>query len=255
MLIDFLNNLLAGERNVESITYINSEIEPETKDNKGVRIDVYCKSDDGSVFIVEMQLSKQSHFVNRAIYYVARALVDQGIKGNEWDYRLCPVYGVFFMNFKLPELHGKFRTDAKLLDTESHEQVSNLIHMTFLQLPLFDKKEENECTNDFERWIYVLSNMEVLDRMPFAAKDSVFQRLADVCDIRKLTRDQMFAYNESLMSYRDYLSSMDTAFTDGVKEGLRQSIKCMLEDGKTISEIARILHKTEDEIKDVLKDM
>lgn len=37
-------------------------------------------------------------------------------------------------------------------------------------LPLF-KKEESECENDFERWIYILKNMSTFERMPFLARE------------------------------------------------------------------------------------
>ena len=37
-------------------------------------------------------------------------------------------------------------------------------------LPLF-KKEENDCENDFERWIYILKNMSTFERMPFLARE------------------------------------------------------------------------------------
>ena len=38
-------------------------------------------------------------------------------------------------------------------------------------------KEEDECENDFERWIYILKHMDTLDRMPFKARKAVFERL------------------------------------------------------------------------------
>ena len=42
----------------------------------------------------------------------------------------------------------------------------------FLELPAFEK-EEDDCQNDFERWIYVLKHMDTLQRMPFKARKSV----------------------------------------------------------------------------------
>lgn len=38
----------------------------------------------------------------------------------------------------------------------------------YLSLPFFDKSEE-ECETGFEKWIYVLKYMEVLERLPFTA--------------------------------------------------------------------------------------
>ena len=47
----------------------------------------------------------------------------------------------------------------------------------FIELPSFTKEEE-DCETDFERWIYVLKNMETLQRLPFQARNSVFKKLA-----------------------------------------------------------------------------
>ena len=37
----------------------------------------------------------------------------QGQIGKQWQYRLLPIYGVYFLNFKLPEFTD-FRTDVVL---------------------------------------------------------------------------------------------------------------------------------------------
>lgn len=56
-------------------------------------------------------------------------------------------------------------------------------------LPLF-KKEENECENDFERWIYILKNMSTFERMPFLARNAVFKKLSEIADISALSKDE-----------------------------------------------------------------
>ena len=43
------------------------------------------------------------------------------------------------------------------------------------------------CENDFDRWIYVLKNMETFNRLPWMAKDSVFHRLSEIADVSAMT--------------------------------------------------------------------
>lgn len=50
----------------------------------------------------------------------------------------------------------EFRTDVALFDKKSRRQVSDVVRMTFLQLPLFRTDDPENCKNDFERWIYTL---------------------------------------------------------------------------------------------------
>ena len=60
----------------------------------------------------------------------------------------------------------KLRTDVILADKETGELFSEKFRQIFIALPLF-KKSEEECETNFERWIYILNNMETLKRMPF----------------------------------------------------------------------------------------
>ena len=88
----------------------------------------------------------------------------------------------------------------------------------FLQLPCF-KKEESECENDFERWIYVLKNMETLQRLPFKARKSVFEKLEQIVDIASLSKEERMKYDESIKVYRDQLATLDFAKQKGRAEG------------------------------------
>ena len=84
--------------------------------------------------------------------------------------------------------------------------------------PLF-KKEENECENDFERWIYILKNMSTFERMPFLARNAVFKKLSEIADISALSKDERDKYDESIKRMRDAISLMTTAKNEGREEG------------------------------------
>ena len=84
--------------------------------------------------------------------------------------------------------------------------------------PLF-KKEENECENDFERWIYILKNMSTFERMPFLARNAVFKKLSEIADISALSKDERDKYDESIKRMRDAISLMTTAKKEGREEG------------------------------------
>ena len=99
-MINFLNSLLEGERVITKLEYMNNERVAKQKDERRVIYDLYCKTDTGEHIIVEMQKRSQKHFKDRALYYSACSIVEQGTKG-DWNYELTPVYGVFFIDFVL----------------------------------------------------------------------------------------------------------------------------------------------------------
>ena len=97
------------------------------------------------------------------------------------------------MNFRLDDSPGKLHTDIVLSDRDTHEVFSDKLRFIFIELPAFTKEEE-ECITDFERWIYVLKNMETLNRLPFKARKAVFEKLEKIIDIASLTKEERRKY-------------------------------------------------------------
>ena len=84
---------------------------------------------------------------------------------------------------------------------------------------------------DFERWIYVLKNMETLNRMPFKARKSVFEKLEKIVDIASLSKEERAKYDESIKVYRDSLVTMEFAEQKGRAEGLAEGMEKGLAKG------------------------
>ena len=234
LLICFLNDLFAGEFVIKSLSFGNKEQIGLSKDSREVIFDIYCTTDEGKEIIVEMQNRGQEHFIDRALYYTSRVIVNQGIKG-EWDYDIRPVYTICFMNFIDPLLpFGKFRTDMILADRDNGKMVSDKIRMVYLMLPFFEKTE-TECETDFERWIFVLKNMNTFERMPFLAKNAVFKKLAEISDLRTLSKKDMDKYEDSIRIMRDayatYKYAIKTGLEDGRKQGLEEGMAQGIEKG------------------------
>ena len=227
--IDFLNLLLDGERHIADLTIHNPEIQPETEEERLVVFDLYCQSDDGTQFIVEMQTARQSFFLSRSLYYQSRAIIAQGEKGKNWCYHLQPVYGIFFMDFTMPESSG-LRTDVALMDMKTHKVFNPQLRQIYLEMPRFTK-EADECENDFERWLYLIKNMRILKRMPFKAKRAVWDKLLEVADVASLSQKEHEAYQRALMNYWDYHNAMEAAQEDGHKAGWTKGHKVGLEEG------------------------
>ena len=227
--IDFLNLLLDGERHITDLTINNPEMQPETEAERLVVFDLYCESDDGTQFIVEMQAARQNFFLDRSLYYQSRAIVAQGEKGKNWCYDLQPVYGIFFMDFTMSECSG-LRTDVALMNMNTNKVFNPKLRQIYLEMPRFTK-EANECENDFERWLYLIKNMKMLKRMPFKAQRAVWDKLLEVADVASLNKDEKALYDRALKNYRDYHSIMETAQMDGHKAGWKEGHEAGLKAG------------------------
>ena len=93
--------------------------------------------------------------------------------------------------------------------------------MIFLQLPYFTK-ELDACTDIFEKIIYVLKHMEILQRMPFLAQDAVFKRLSEIAEVAALSKEERREYDESLRHYRDTIAVMHGQYMEGMEKGMEK---------------------------------
>jgi len=171
----------------------------------------------------------QSNFKERSIFYLSRAIVNQGRTGHDWKFEIKAVYGVFLMNF-IMDKNIKLRTDVILADKETGELFSEKFRQIFIALPLF-KKSEEECETNFERWIYILNNMETLKRLPFKARKAVFEKLEEIADVASMSPKERELYDNSVKVYRDYLVTMDAAEKEGIKKGMEEGMKEGLKKG------------------------
>jgi predicted transposase/invertase (TIGR01784 family) len=89
--------------------------------------------------------------------------------------------------------------------------------------------------------------MEILDRMPWAAQNAVFQRLAEVAEVSKLSKEERLEYDHALKRYRDTLNAMTGAEqkgraegrTEGRAEAIRDNALKMKADGMPAELIAK----------------
>ena len=259
VLLAFLNSLLKGERCIVDIQYLDKEKLGMSDGNRSLIYDILCKTDTGEYIIVEMQNKSQPYFRNRSVYYLSRSIVEQGEQGSEWEYNIKAVYLIAFLNFHLKGLVEEFRTDVALMDMQRKELFSDKMRMVFLQLPYFTK-EVDECNNIFEKIIYVLKHMDILQRMPFLAQDAVFKRLSEIAEVSSMTKEERRQYDESLKHFRDTIAVMHGQYLEGMEKGRAEGMekgraeanvdnaKRMKADGMAPELIAKYTGLTVDEI-------
>ena len=264
-LITFLNGLFEDELVIKDVTFAKTEKLGLRPGDRGVVFDVYCVTNEGKHVIVEMQKKEQEYFADRALYYTARAIVQQGIRG-VWDYHLAPVYTVCFMDFvSSSPMLKEFRTDLVLTDLQTRQLVSDRMRIVYLQLPLFDKHTEAECMDIFNCWIYIMKNMNMFEQMPFSEKYPVFRKLAEIGDLRKLSREELELYDEDIKNMRDIYATrkfdekrgMEKGMAkgraegkvEGKAEGKAEVARNLLAMGMSWSQIMQATGLTEDQLK------
>ena len=224
VLLAFLNSLLENERVIVDLKFLDKEQLGIVEGDRSLIYDIYCETDTGEHVIVEMQNKYQPYFKERSIYYSARSIVEQGERGSDWKYDIKAVYLISFLNFKISDISEGFRTDVALMDMDQRTQFSDKIRLVYLQLPYFTKEAE-ECETVFEKIIYTLKHMDILQRMPWMAQNAVFQRLSEIAEVASLNKEERMKYDESLRAYRDTIAVMDGQYQEGERKGIEEGIE------------------------------
>ena len=253
LLISFLNALFNNdEKEIEDVQYLNSEHLGDGYGDRRAVFDVYCKTKDGSRFIVEMQKAEQTYFKDRSLYYSTFAIREQAPKGKDWDYHLEDVYTVGVLNFKFPGDEypaDSYRHEIKLKDVEDNHVFYPKLTFVYLEMPKFNMAED-ELVTMFDKWMFVLRNLSRLLNRPKALQDRIFDRLFEQAEIAKYSPEERREYEVSVKNYWDYNSTMKTAATNASNERAKkiaQNLKAM--NVMTTGQIAEATGLTAEEIK------
>jgi predicted transposase/invertase (TIGR01784 family) len=255
LLLDFLNELLKEEQGqIKELTYLKSEHLGTSEIDRKAIFDLYCENEKGEKFIVELQKSKQNFFKDRTVYYSTFPIREQA-KRADWNYELKAVYTIAILDFVFDEdKHepGKFRYDVKLTDIETKKIFYDKLTFIYLEMPKFNKTVD-ELETRFDKWLYVLRNLNRLDKIPEKLKERIFEKLFETAEIAKFTPDQVQSYEDSLKYYRDMKNSLDTAKDEGRIEGKIEGkievAKNLLKNGASIDLIIKSTGLTGEEIK------
>ncbi len=224
LLRDFLNELLKEEQGeIVALTYLKSEHLSSSELDRKAIFDLYCENEKGEKFIVELQKTKQNFFKDRSVYYSTFPIREQA-KRADWNYELKAVYTVAILDFVFDEdkhQKDKYRYDVKLTDTETQKVFYEKLTYIYLEMPKFSKSVE-ELETRFDKWLYVIRNLNRLDRIPDKLKERIFEKVFEAAEIAKFTPEQVRSYEDSLKYYRDLKNSLDTAFEEGKEEGMEE---------------------------------
>ena len=77
----------------------------------------------------------------------------------------------------------------------------------------------HECDTLYKKWLYVLNNIEIMERLPKELNNQIFRKLKSIVEVERMTPDQRLEYELSLSVERDLSAALDTSFEDGMEKG------------------------------------
>jgi predicted transposase/invertase (TIGR01784 family) len=224
ILISFLNEILPDKHRITDLTYAKSDQTGLTSDSRSAIFDLFCTSQSGEHFIVEMQKARQNYFKDRSVFYTSFPIQEQAQKG-EWNYQLEAIYLIGILDFTFSEdaSEKQVRHEVQLKDQQCRVFYDKLTYV-YLEMPHFNKREEELETN-FDKWMYVLRQLPNLQERPRALQEKVFAKLFEAAEIARFNKEDRLGYEASLKTYRDLKNVVDTSFDEGKAEGLEEGFE------------------------------
>lgn len=200
-LLNFLNIIFRGRKDIVDLTYRDTERTGEADDIGTVIFDLMVETRSGDEIIIEMQAGSQRNFKKRILYYASRTISDKAPKGDrgEWGYAIPEVYTVVVMGgFRLPDSDKKqVLHDICLCDRDSGKIFHEGMGFIYIELINFEKGEL-ELDTDLDKLFYMMKNMPKLLDLPRMLNSKVFQRFFQLAKYAKLTKEEQRMYDISL---------------------------------------------------------
>ena len=95
--------------------------------------------------------------------------------------------------------------------------------------------------------------MNMFEQMPFSEKYPVFRKLAEIGDLRKLSREELELYDEDIKNMRDIYATRKFDEKRGIEKGIAKGkaevARNMLAIGMSWPQIVQLTGLTEDQLK------
>jgi len=269
----FLNALLHRKEDdrIVDVQFENTELTKETEDGKTGRLDVIVRTNRGERIHVEIQIIPQYGMPERLLYYWARLFSSSLSKGERYV-TLPPTIMIAILNYPLfPHETDRFHTVFHIREDEEQFLWSHHLEFHVLDLSQFMvkwKKHRREVKQSPEwPWLTMLSAVDsrskkvdeemVRELEGIAMTEQEILEALEEWQSLSVDPENRYAYEMRLKWLLDQLSNIRGSREEGIKEGMKQKeremIQKMLEKGMSAEAIANILDMTEEEVQERLK--
>ena len=238
----FLNALFEGRMVVTDVTFHDKEVLPPGVGGKRIVYDVYCTTDTGYHFVVEMQQEQSELFGQRMIFYVSSCVYRQGESGG--SYRFDPVYLIVITDFDMRQLSPRLVNEVVLMERNTHVVFSEDLKIFFLSLAQVSD-DWDDCKSELEKQLYLIKNMENLNKNSKPYQSGEYPEMFNASEIASMAKEDIVSYKNSILYEMEHESALEFAEKRGEEKGLAKG----LEEG--VLKVAREMRKAGMSLEDI----
>ena len=250
-LIDFLNALLKKEiKTIEVREELN--LERLSKEEKGGRLDLQAKLEDGTIISIEMQLRNEYNIEERTTLYSGKVISRETERGTDYE-DINQVIMINILGYNFLEVEDYISETAIVLEKHRDYEVLTGLKWYFIELPKFRKQNPN-MNEKINQWLAFIddNNREAIklaeeknDKLKKARIEMNY--LTGEAEVRRLAelREKW---------EMDRISAINHATRKGKMEEKIEIAKKLLKMGMSIEQVEDATQLSKEEIKKITKE-
>jgi predicted transposase/invertase (TIGR01784 family) len=230
-----LQALIKSDVPIKEVHFEKNAFEALTIDSRSGIFDLACTDENGTQFIVEMQLGYAPHFLQRMKFYALHkfnTLVERG----EFDYANLPkIYVVAILNHNILPTTS-FHTVANLRD-EQGAIIDRQMTFITVELAKFDKQPA-AITSDLDKLVYTMKTLHTTEptQSPVYWNEEWLRWAINELDTRKMTPEERASFARITAANAEAVNAEKRR----IEEVKIEAIKNALREGLDVNLIARL---------------
>ena len=226
VLLDFINAVMisADMKTFKAVEILNPFNLKKHYNDKETIVDVKCITKNGTVVIIEVQLSGNSRIPERILYYWSANYSKLLKKGEEYE-DLTPVISINLLNFNLNKVNKNVHSCYMIYDTKNKRLLTDHLQIHIIELKKF-KFKDNDLKKDLNYWLgfFTTNNME--EYMSEIVKEKPIMEEAHKRYNNFIrSRLMMSEYEKKEIYQYDKQITLEEKRREGIKEGMKKGIE------------------------------
>ena len=215
-------------RKVVDVTVVENEEPKDFDTERGIRYDINCEFDDGTLAQIEIQGEDKNHaFGKRVEYYVSRLTSSIASVSDEWD-KLPQAYQISVLDFYFDSTNDNPIHHYTMVDTSDGSKLSGILNVIFMELPKavkFGRNEDIKTLPSAVKWCKFLKEADAPEKQDLinelARSEEGIMEAAKT--LSKISQDRWRWIMQGRIEgeKRDYITGINAAKREGREEGAK----------------------------------
>ena len=233
VLLDFINAVMisANMKTFKAVEILNPFNLKKNYSDKETIVDVKCITKNGTIVIIEVQLSGNSRFPERILYYWSTNYSKLLNKGEGYE-DLTPVISINLLNFNLNKKDSNVHSCYMIYDTKNKRLLTDHLQIHIIELKKFKFKDKS-LTKDLNYWLGFFTTKNMEEYMSEIVKEKPIMEEAHKRYNNFIrSRLMMSEYEKKEIYQYDKQIMLKDERREGIKEGIKKGKLEGIKEGK-----------------------